>query len=193
MLAVAVTASCAPPPRVVRPRTPPYVIADSLMSWPVGMFQHELAKRWPGAVVNAASCRGLVRSCTAPAVPVLPPSGLETIRALRGKLGELVVLELGYNDFPALPAFDQVMAELHSQGVDRVVWVSLSERRPTYRPVNAALFAARAKWPEIRILDWRAASAGTVHDAWFIDGVHLTPAGKAAFAAFLGAGLARVD
>ena len=126
-----------------------------------------------------------------PGQPTRPPSGLATIRARRGRLGATVVLELGYNDRPLAGAIDRVMRELRSQGVRRVAWINLSERRSEYRATNQALSAARARWPELRVLDWRGVSAG--HSSWFIDGVHLTASGKSAFAGFLAQALRHVS
>jgi hypothetical protein len=69
------------------------------------------------------------------------------------------------------------MQELRDQGVQRVAWINLSERRSGYRDTNRALTAASLRWPELRVLDWRSYSAG--RGSWFIDGVHLTATGRA--------------
>jgi hypothetical protein len=158
-----------------------YLLGDSVAAWSADVLAKQLAP--VGVVIDAAACRGTVYSCITPGLPTRPPSGLATIQARRGRLGSTVVLELGYNDRPLAGAIDRVLKELRSQRVRRVVWVNLSERRSEYRATNLALGAARARWPELRILDWRAVSTG--HASWFIDGVHLTAAGKSAFASFL--------
>jgi lysophospholipase L1-like esterase len=119
-----------------------------------------------------------------------PPSGLSTIKAQRGRLGDLVVIALGYNDQPRRRAIDRVMQALRDQGVRRVAWINLSERRSGYRDTNRALTAASLRWPELRVLDWRGYSAG--RGSWFVDGVHLTAKGKLAFAHFLARSLARL-
>jgi fatty acid-binding protein DegV len=82
------------------------------------------------------------------------------------------------------------MQELRNQGVDRVAWINLSERRSGYRDTNRALMAASLRWSELTVLDWRSYSAG--RGSWFIDGVHLTAKGKLAFAHFLARSLARI-
>ena len=87
----------------------------------------------------------------------------------------LVVIALGYNDRPQRRAIDRVMQELTDQGVQRVAWINLSERRSGYR-TPTALTAASLRWPELWVLDWRSYSAG--RSSWFIDGVHLTAKGK---------------
>ena len=166
-----------------------YLLGDSVAAWSADALIKQLAP--VGVVLDAVACRGTVFSCVTPGQRTRPPSGLATIQARRGRLGSTVLLELGYNDRPLAGALDRVMRELRSQGVRRVVWVNLSERRSEYRATNQALSAARARWPELRVLDWRAVSAG--HPSWFIDGVHLTASGKAAFAGFLAQALRHVS
>jgi hypothetical protein len=189
-LLVGVGLGCSPPVRGAVPVSGAYFVGDSVMAWSVTTFRETLAKARPGIVVDVAACRGLVRSCAMPGSTVRPPSGLETIRALRGKLGDTVVIELGYNDEPLAWSIDHVMLELRSQGVRHVLWVNLSERRPVYHDTDLALDSAVGRWPEMRLLDWRTFSAS--HDDWFVDGVHLTGAGKAAFTQFVLAALAQV-
>ena len=164
---------------------PTYLFGDSVAAWSADVLTKQLAPR--GIVLDAVACRGTVFSCATTGRGTRPPSGLATIQARRGRLGSTVVLELGYNDRPLSGAIDRVMHELRGQGVRRVIWVNLSERRSEYRATNEALNAARSRWTELRILDWRAVSAR--HPSWFIDGVHLTASGKAAFASFLGQAL----
>jgi hypothetical protein len=166
-----------------------YLLGDSVAAWSADVLTKQLAPA--GIVLDAVACRGTVYSCVTPGQSHRPPSGLAAIQARRGRLGSTVVLELGYNDRPLAGAIDRVMRELRSQGVRRVAWVNLSERRSEYRATNQALSAARARWPELRVLDWRAVSAG--HASWFIDGVHLTATGKSAFAGFLAQALRHVS
>jgi hypothetical protein len=167
-----------------------YFLGDSVMAWGVRTLAHELSQNRPPAVIDVASCRGLVRSCALRGKTVRPPSGLQRIRQERGHLGSLVVIELCYNDVPGRWSIGRVMSELRRQHVAHVVWVNLSERRPIYRRTNLALSAARSRWRELRVLNWQAASAR--HPEWFLDGVHLTRAGKTAFARFVAKGLAQV-
>ena len=183
-LAVAVTTVVAPSPASARTR--PYLLGDSVVAWSVSAIRNQLGD---SVVIDALACRGAVASCSMPS-EARPPSGLSTIKAKRGRLGDLVVIELGYNDRPQRRAIDRVMQELRDQGVQRVAWINLSERRPGYRDTNRALTAASFRWPELRLLDWRGYSAG--RSSWFIDGVHLTAKGKLAFAHFLARSLARL-
>ena len=104
---------------------------------------------------------------------------------------ELVLVELGYNaptsDFGA--RIDSMMGALRARQVERVVWINLSERsgRADYVAANRALGAARSRWPELHVIDWRTYSAGGGNRArWFAsDGIHLTATGQAEMARFV--------
>jgi hypothetical protein len=105
---------------------------------------------------------------------------------------DLVIVELGYNaptdNFAA--RIDTMMAALDARQVERVVWVNLSERsgRADYVAANQALNAARARWPDLFVLDWRSASAGNARNQnrWFAtDQIHLTRTGQAEMALFV--------
>ena len=183
-LAVVVTTALAPSPASARTR--PYLLGDSVIAWSTSAIRNRLGD---SVVIDALACRGAVSSCVVPGER-RPPSGLSTIKAQRGRLGSLVVIALGYNDKPQRRSIDRVMQALRDQGVRRVAWINLSERRSGYRDTNRALTAASLRWPELRVLDWRGYSAG--RGSWFIDGVHLTAKGKVAFAHFLARSLARL-
>jgi SpoIID/LytB domain protein len=103
---------------------------------------------------------------------------------------EIAIVELGYNDPSSFAAkIDQVMAVLRGKGVTRVGWVTMSERRTTsavaFAAANQALNAARARWSELVVLDWNAASSGPDRDRWYADDVHLTSTGQSEFALWL--------
>jgi peptidoglycan hydrolase-like amidase len=102
---------------------------------------------------------------------------------------DLVVVILGYN----LPTsgfaarIDAVMRALHARQVERVVWVNLPERsgRPDYIAANQALDAARSRWVDLYIVDWRAHSAGSAGNRvrWFAPGgAKLSATGQAEMA-----------
>jgi len=178
------------PANAARHRAHYYVIGDSVTAWSANPLRRELAHTRPGALIDGQPCRGAVVSCALSDWQTRPPSGLAVIRSKRGQLGRLVVIELGYNDTPGTRSIDRIMRELRHQHVQRVVWVNLSERHRAYRTTNRALAAATERWPELRVLDWRDASAH--HDDWFLDSVHLSRSGRTAFARFVAKGLARV-
>jgi hypothetical protein len=129
------------------------------------------------------------RCTTNPSCP--GTSGVEAAAALPFAL-DLVVVELGYNDLPTTFAssIDAMMAALQRRGVREVAWVNMADIRTAngqsvYGPANAALQAARSRWPNLTVLDWNAASAGPERPRWFSDGVHLTATGQAKFALWL--------
>jgi hypothetical protein len=122
-------------------------------------------------------CRRLVQlSC--PYQGVRPPTVLDTIQAApNGSLGSIVVIDVGYNDYVDQYQSDMeiVLKALVAKGVEHVVWTTMHEVRQDYRSINATIRAEAAKWPQIVIADWNAASQG---QDWFnSDGIHLNSAG----------------
>ena len=101
------------------------------------------------------------------------------------------MIELGYNDRPLRASIDRVLRELRGQGVKRVAWINLSERRTRYRDTNLALDAAAARGGR-SCGSSTGAQASFGRGSWFIDGIHLTAAGKSAFARFLAHALSRL-
>ena len=91
-----------------------------------------------------------------------PPSALEAIRALGPAVGPLVVVDVGYNDSPAGygAALDRVMRVLPDTGVERVVWVTLRERRPSWAEINDVIRAGARRWPQISVGEWDRESVG---------------------------------
>ena len=114
-----------------------------------------------------------------------PPSALDAIRDLGAKLGQVVVIGVGYNDTPSgfAPGIDRVMRALVDAGVDRVVWITLRERRPSWADVNDQIREARKRWPQLVVGDWELESRN--HDDWFADGIHMNWDGGEAFTRFL--------
>jgi Putative Ig domain len=116
---------------------------------------------------------------------VRPPSALDAIRGLGTSLGQVAVIDVGYNDAPNGfgQGIDRVMRALVDAGVGRVVWITLRERRPSWADINAQIQEAAKRWPQLTVGDWELASHG--RDDWFVDGIHMTWAGGEAFAGFL--------
>lgn len=122
--------------------------------------------------------------------------GVGVVGGISGNV-DLAIVELGYNDGQSTLGgeIDQMMGALVAKGVRTVAWVNMSERRQSngqslYAPGNAALNAAKGRWPQLVVLDWNAASAGPDHDRWFdqtasLPWVHLTSTGQAEFALWL--------
>ena len=100
-----------------------------------------------------------------------------------------VLVHLGYNDPSGFATkIDAVMSALRSRQVGSVIWVNLSERASGrgFNTANAALRDARARWPELNILDWHGHSSGDAKTRWFAsDLVHLSLTGRAELARFI--------
>jgi hypothetical protein len=99
-------------------------------------------------------------------------------------LGDVVVLDLGYNDMADASVFheriDAMMQAL--AGVPRVVWLTQSLFQPARGAMNDELRAAATRYPNLDVADW-GAQVSAHPDYVYADGLHLTPAGRAAFAA----------
>jgi hypothetical protein len=104
---------------------------------------------------------------------------LGTLTAARPSIGDVVVLDYGYNDGTDLGAWrdriDQAMAILN--GVPRVIWLDQREFAAGRAQMNAELRAAVARYPNLDVVDWNAAVAA--HPEYvYSDGIHLTPTGQ---------------
>ena len=103
----------------------------------------------------------------------------------------VVVVALGTNDTGTradVDAFpDRLDAMMRAIGDHPVVWVTHVDERPFQvaggaAAVNAAIRAARARWPNLTVLD-RTAALSADPSLLRRDGLHFTAAGAAAFAA----------
>ena len=114
-----------------------------------------------------------------------PPSALDAIRELGPALGQVAVIDVGYNDAPSGFAadIDRVMRALLDAGVDQVVWVTLRELRPSWAEINDQIREAPKRWPQLTVGDWEVESRA--HDGWFADGIHMNWTGGEAFSGFL--------
>ncbi len=173
-LALAAQPVAAEPPRVT-------VIGDSVQeSLAFSGHARAMLGRGIDLRLEARACRKLVApGCIGGA----PESALSLVRRLGRSLGRVVVVNVGYNDWPGAYAVGDVQSALRAAGVRRTVWVTLRETQGTYRGINEAIGSAAAASESIRVADWNAASSGR---AWFGgDGVHLTATGAEALAGFL--------
>jgi hypothetical protein len=101
-------------------------------------------------------------------------------------LGDVVVLDLGYNDVADAAVFrsrvDGAMAAL--AGVKRVFWLNQHDWGPGRAGMNAELVAAATRYPNLEVIDWNAEV--TAHpDEVYGDSIHLTPSGQTAMAALV--------
>jgi hypothetical protein len=114
-----------------------------------------------------------------------PPSALATVHEQGAQVGQVLVVDVGYNDDPALyrSGMDDLIRTAGALGVKRIVWVTLRESRTVYGRTNAVIRNEAARFPQVEIADWNASSAGK---PWFRDdGLHLTADGAVALAGWL--------
>ena len=101
-------------------------------------------------------------------------------------LGDVVVLDLGYNDAADPTVFrgriDGAMAAL--TGVKRVFWLNQHDWGPGRAGMNAELTAAAARYPNLEVIDWNAEVVAHP-DEVYSDSIHLTPSGQIAMAALV--------
>jgi hypothetical protein len=105
---------------------------------------------------------------------------------MRRRIGPTAVVLVGYNDDPHVFAegLGRTLKALREFGVQHVLWLTLREVYPVYAETNAAIRAAAAKRPWMKVLDWNAYSRA--HPTWFAsDGIHLSAEGAVQFAIFL--------
>jgi hypothetical protein len=137
-------------------------------------------------IVDAASCRRLLRpSCKSAVTLRVPNTAVEAILSTPGQIDVLVV-KTGYNDwnsnFPA--EFDAVVRAGRAKGAHTILWLSYTENqvspksRQAYQENNADLYhlVTLPQYSDVVLADWRAYTSGI--DYWTWDGSHLTEAGS---------------
>jgi len=108
---------------------------------------------------------------------------IDGFRARAASMGDVVVLDLGYNDMADSTVFrqriDLAMSALAP--VPRVIWLNQRVFADGRAAMNDELVAAAARYANLDVVDWDAvvrADTGLVYP----DGIHLTPAGRVAMA-----------
>jgi hypothetical protein len=134
--------------------------------------------------LDLAVCRRLVQpSC--PYNGKTPPSALQAVQGYGRSLGEVLIVNVGYNESAHgyAEGIDRVVRAARRQGAKAVVWVTLRETIDLYHGTNIAIKRAAKRWPQLTVADWDAHSRDR---GWFgADGMHLTPTGAHALAVFL--------
>jgi hypothetical protein len=156
-------------------------VADSLQYVPSA---EQLLQRGYAFRFDLRVCRRLA-SAGCPYGGAVPSSALVAIRVDGSALGDVLVVDVGYNDDPALyrAGMDQVVHAAHALGVKRVVWVTLRASWRVFAETNAVIRSEAKKFPQVAVADWDSWSAGK---PWFrADGLHLTDDGATALAQFL--------
>lgn len=129
-------------------------------------------------------CRRLVQT-SCPYRGVSPSTALQAVQSYGRALGKVLIVKVGYNEGSSGygRGIDQVMRAALADGASGVVWVTLREMSGNYARINGEIRRAAKRWPQLVVADWHAYSAGK---PWFgSDGLHLTPTGADALAAFL--------
>jgi hypothetical protein len=113
-----------------------------------------------------------------------PSSALDAIRTAGSSLGQVLVVDVGYNDDPAAyrRGMDDVVRAAQASGVRTIVWVTLRDTG-VYARTDAVIRSEAQRFPAVEVADWSAFSRGK---AWFrSDGLHLNADGAAGLAAML--------
>jgi hypothetical protein len=105
-------------------------------------------------------------------------------RAAAGELAETVIVQLGNNGPFRDGQFDDVMDAL--RGVSLVVWVNVRVPRDWEAHNNRIIESGVAKYPNARLVDWYAATAGRP-DLFWKDGYHPRPQGAELYANLIAA------
>jgi len=159
-------------------------VAASISYVPVAQkdLEHGLAVQ-----LDLKVCRRLIEpSCSYEGTA--PPTALSAVRSYGSRLGQVLVIDVGYNDSSSgyAKGIDTIMRAALSQGARSVIWVTLrgaGSYASDYKSINAEIKAAVRRWPELTVADWNAYSAGK---PWFgTDGLHLNPSGAISLASFL--------
>ena len=101
-----------------------------------------------------------------------PPSALDAIRDLGPALGQVAVIDVGYNDPPngfAAGIDDHARARRRRGrpgGLDHAPRASLE-----LGGINDQIRAARKRWPQLAVGEWELETRD--HEDWFADGIHM--------------------
>jgi hypothetical protein len=103
-----------------------------------------------------------------------------------GALAGTVIVQLGNNGPFYDGQFDEIMAALHD--VPMVIWVNVRVPREWEAHNNRIIASGVARYPNARMVDWNAATAGQPGLFWN-DGYHPRPAGATLYADLVAAAL----
>jgi lysophospholipase L1-like esterase len=97
------------------------------------------------------------------------------------ELTDSLVINLGANDAGNTASYRQKVEQIltSTSGVPHVYWLTIREVRDYYPAANQAVREVAAGHPNVTVLDWNAATAGST-GLTSSDGLHLTGSGAAA-------------
>jgi hypothetical protein len=110
--------------------------------------------------------------------------GILRERQATGRLGEVVVIDIGNNGTLTAEQFDEMMRVL--EGVRKVVFVNVKVPRSWEQPNNDVLAEGVRRYPNTVLVDWHAASANRP-DFFVDDGYHLRSEGQQVYADLIAA------
>ena len=134
---------------------------------------------------EVAPCRR-VEGVGCPIDGVRPTSAVQVIQSLGPRLGDNVVVAVGYNDLEDQYAgnVEDAIQALTAAGVKHIWWLTLRAARHPYVTMNADIAQAASQHPRVSVIDWNVYSRS--HPDWFQDdGIHPLNAGAVAMASLI--------
>ena len=135
--------------------------------------------------LEVAPCRR-VEGDGCPYQGVRPPSAVQLVQTMGSKLGDTVIVAVGYNDFEDQYAgnIEDAINALTTAGVKRIFWLTLRAARHPYLTMNDDIAQAAARHSQVSVVDWNVYSRS--HPDWFqTDGLHLLGPGAEAMATLI--------
>ena len=114
------------------------------------------------------------------------PTVVQFAKQMGPKLGDNVVVSVGYNDFEDHYAqnIENALDAFKEAGVKHVWWLTLRAAHHPYINMNDDIVAAASRHPELTVVDWNVYSRS--HPDWFQDdGLHLLMGGANAMATLI--------
>lgn len=190
-----------PVPRNVPARARVLVVGDSTLASLDVVTAARSAFVGFDVVVDAASCRRLLRpSCLSNVTGLVPNTAVEAIAGTPGSF-DVVVVKAGYNDwFSDFPTeFDAVVRTARGKGAHTIVWLSYNEdvagpnARRAYAENNVDLrrLVTLPRYADVLLADWMEYSRP--RPDWFTDGTHATAAGAWSLADYVSRWIAAVE
>lgn len=162
------------------------LIGDSVADAIPGDYSASLiVKQGVNLDLEVAPCRR-VEGEGCPIGGVRPPSVVQLVQSMGSKLGDNVVVAVGYNDFEDQYAgnIEDAINAMTAAGVKRIFWLTLRAARHPYLTMNDDITQAAAKHPQVTVVDWNVYSRS--HPDWFqTDGLHLLGPGAEGMATLI--------